>query len=204
MPLRLPTRFKLPTRLKLLVVAALLLAISSCVQESQTARRQQAPAAPVEPTTSETEAGPEPTPETSITTTSLSPEGLVSEIAAVKVGDCFNDYRFENERTSLTEVIFTIVDCSRPHEGEVYHQVGYPDPEFPGATQLELWAQEECYKYFEDWVGQEYELSELEFSTFLPTKELWDEPGEQNTRLSCYLRSGNQDLLTGSRRNSGT
>jgi len=38
------------------------------------------------------------------------------------------------------------VDCFRPHEVEVYHQVGYPDSEFAGGTQLELWEQEECYK----------------------------------------------------------
>ena len=174
----------------------------SCVQESQSSRRQQTTTIPASDLTA---ADPEPASNASapVTTTSLPPEGLVSEVSAAKVGDCFNIYRFENERTGTSEDIFTLVDCSRPHEGEVYHQAGYQEPEFPGSTQLEHWAQQECYLHFESWVGQEYELSELEYATFLPTEATWDDPGPASRRLSCYLVSHGPNLLEQSHRNSG-
>ena len=174
----------------------------SCVQESQSARRQQTTTIPSsEPTA--TDSAPPSSPTSPATTTSLPPEGLVSEVSAVKVGDCFNNYRFENDRTGTSEDIFTLVDCSRPHEGEVYHQADYQAPEFPGSAQLEHWAQQECYLHFESWVGQEYELSELDYATFLPTEATWDTPGPASRRLSCYLASYGPNLLVQSHRNSG-
>jgi len=181
-----------------------LLAVSSCVQESQSARRQQQPAPPVAAVATDLEPTPQSTPTVSATSTTLPPEGQITNQTAVKVGDCFNNYRFENERTDLTEFIFTIVNCDRPHEGEVYHQVSYPDPEFPGVSTLEDWSQQECYRHFRAWVGQEYELSELEFSTFLPTEELWSEPVEHSKRLSCYLRTSDGSYLAGSQHNPVT
>lgn len=198
--------FRLIDALKLLkfITPAMLvlLAISSCVQESQSARRQQEPAPPVELEAADSESEPESTQPAIATSTTLPPEGQIADEAVVTVGDCFNNYRFENERTDLTEFIFTIVNCDRPHEGEVYHQISYPDPEFPGASTLEDWSQQECYKHFQEWVGQEYELSELDFSTFLPTEELWNEPIEHSKRLSCYLRTSDGSFLSESHRNS--
>ena len=174
----------------------------SCVQESQSARRQQTTTIP---STEPTAANSAPTSSAGSldTTTTLPPEGLVTEKSAVKVGDCFNIYRFENERTGTSEDIFTLVDCSRPHEGEVYHQAEYQEPEFPGSAQLEEWAQQECYLHFESWVGQEYELSELDYATFLPTEATWDDPSPDSRRLSCYLASYGASLLDKSHRNSG-
>lgn len=141
------------------------------------------------------------------TTTTLPPEGLISEAANVEVGQCFNNYRFENERTGASENLFTLIDCRRPHEGEVYHQIIHPaapDAEYPGDRAMENWEQEECYKNFADWVGREYELSELEFSSLRPDAQLWSDPDDPSSRrLSCYLRSTDGSPLAGAHRNSG-
>lgn len=145
--------------------------------------------------------------DTTSTTTTLPPEGLISDAADVEVGQCFNNYRFENERTGASENLFTLIDCRRPHEGEVYHQIIHPaapDAEYPGDRAMENWEQEECYKNFADWVGQEYELSELEFSSLRPDAQLWNDTSNPSSRrLSCFLRSTDGSPLSGAHRNSG-
>lgn len=188
-------------RLHALLFLAVILA-AGCVQSSQ---RSQAtlPPGPVNSAPGQ-EAASTILPYITTTTTTLPPEGLISDIARVEVGDCFNNYRLENERTGAAENIFTLVDCKRPHEGEVYHQVIYsaaPDAEYPGDRAMENWEQEECYKAFEDWVGREFELSELYFSSIRPDAQLWND-GSASRRLSCYIRSADGSLLSGSRRNS--
>ena len=191
----------------MLLLATPLLAVllaAGCVQSSQ---RSQAtlPPAPVG-SRLEQESDPTSFPNTSTTRTTLPPEGLISDIARVEVGQCFNNYRLENERTGSTENIFTLVDCRRPHEGEVYHQVVHsaaPDAEYPGDRAMENWEQEECYNTFEDWVGQEFELSELYFSSIRPDAQLWHDASNPTARrLSCYIRSADGSLLSGSHRNS--
>ena len=188
-----------------LLLGALLgaLLITGCVQSSQ---RSQATLPPVLATPVDTT----PTQETNqialTTTTTLPPEGLITDISIVEVGHCFNNYRLENERTGSSENIFTLVDCERPHEGEVYHQVIHPaatDAEYPGDRAMENWEQEECYKTFQDWVGQEFELSGLYFSSIRPDAQLWnDDPSAR--RLSCYLRSADGSPLSSSQRNANT
>ncbi len=187
-----------------IILAAASLATAACVQESQSERRQQTTTAPPTTDPDNPNAAPQTSPPTdSTTTTSLPPEGLISDVASVQIGNCFNDYRFENERTSLVEIIFTIVDCRRPHQGEVYHQAEHPASDFPGASTLNHWAQQECYLHFEDWVGLEYELSELDFLTFLPTEELWGQAQPHSRRLSCYLVATDGEMLEGSQRGVG-
>ena len=186
----------------MLALAALLTA--GCVQSSQRSRATLPPvpadSAPGQETDSTS------LPDDTTTTTTLPPEGLISDIARVEVGQCFNNYRLENERTGSSENIFTLVDCRRPHEGEVYHQVIHPaaaDAEYPGDRAMENWEQEECYKTFEDWVGREFELSELYFSSIRPDAQLWnDTSNPASRRLSCYIRGADGSPLSGSHRNA--
>ena len=189
----------------LLAVLLLALATASCVQSSQRSQGTQ----PLPPESVPTEQGGTQTAFTDATstTTTLPPEGLISDIASVEVGQCFNNYRFENERTGASEDLFTLVDCRRPHEGEVYHQIIHPaapDAKYPGDRAMDNWEQEECYQNFEDWVGQEYVRSELYFSSMRPNAQLWKDTSDPSSRrLNCYLRSADGSLLAGSHRNSG-
>ena len=182
-----------------------ILITAGCVQSSQRSRGTQP--LPLESAPTEQEVTPTVLADTASTTTTLLPEGLISDAANVEVGQCFNNYRFENERTGTSENLFTLIDCRRPHEGEVYHQTSHsaaPDAEYPGDRAMENWEQEECYKNFADWVGQEYELSELGFSSLRPDAQLWNDTSNPSSRrLSCYLRSTDESLLAGSHRNSG-
>ena len=182
-----------------------ILMTAGCVQSSQRSRGTQP--LPLESVPAEQEVAPTVLADTTSTTTTLPPEGLISDAADVEIGQCFNDYRFENERTGVSENLFTFIDCRRPHKGEVYHQIIHsaaPDAEYPGDRAMENWEQEECYKNFADWVGQEYELSELEFSSLRPDAQLWDDTSNPSSRrLSCYLRSTDGSSLTGAHRNSG-
>ena len=189
-----------------LLLAGLLLALitASCVQSSQ--RSQGTQPFPIGSAAAEQEGSAAVLAEATSTTTTLPPEGLISDIASVEVGQCFNNYRFENERTGASEDLFTLVDCRRPHEGEVYHQIIHPaapDAEYPGDRAMENWEEEECYANFEDWVGQEYVRSELYFSSLRPDAQLWRDASDPSSRrLSCYLRSADGSPLTGSHRNS--
>ena len=183
-----------------------MLLATGCVQSSQQSRSALPPA----PGNSTPRLATDPTSLSSIitTTATLPPEGLISDIARVEVGHCFNNYRLENYRTGSAENIFTLVDCKRPHEGEVYHQVIHsaaPDAEYPGDRAMESWGQEKCYQTFEDWVGREFELSELDFSSIRPDARLWNDANDPTSRrLSCYIRSSDGSLLSGSHRNSNT
>ena len=177
---------------------------AGCVQSSQRSRGTQpfpAESVPTEQGDTQTVLT-----DTTSTTTTLPPEGLISDIASVEVGQCFNNYRFENERTGASENLFTLIDCRRPHEGEVYHQIIHPaapDAEYPGDRAMENWEQEECYANFEDWVGQEYVISELYFSSLRPDDQLWKDTSDPSSRrLSCYIRSADGSPLVGSHRNS--
>ena len=198
----------LPTKWQKLLPAALLLVIlvtAGCVRSSQ--RSQGTQPFPSEGVSAGQGGNSALLASTTSTATTLPPEGLISDIASVEVGQCFNNYRLENERTGASEDLFTLVDCRRPHEGEVYHQIIHPaDPEaeYPGDRAMENWEQEECYTNFEGWVGQEYELSELEFSSLRPDAQLWRDISDPSSRrLSCYLRSADGSPLAGSHRNSG-
>ena len=186
-----------------LITVALITA--SCVQSSQ--RSQGTQPLPLESVPTEQGGTPATLADATSTTTTLPPEGLISDAADVEVGQCFNNYRFENERTGASENLFTLIDCRRPHEGEVYHQIIHPaapDAEYPGDRAMENWEQEECYTNFAGWVGQEYELSELEFSSLRPDARLWRDASDPSSRrLSCYLRSADGSPLTGSHQNSG-
>ena len=182
----------------------LLLTLLGCVQSSQRSRGTQ----PLPPEIVLAEQGGDSAvlADATSTTTTLPPEGLISDAANVEVGQCFNNYRFENERTGASENLFTLVDCRRPHEGEIYFQIIHPaapDAKYPGDSAMKNWQDEECYTNFEDWVGQEYVRSELYFSSLRPDAQLWkDTSNPSSRRLSCYLRSADGSLLVGSHRNS--
>ena len=201
----LPTKAQRLLLQRLPLLLLVILVTAGCVQSSQRSRGTQP--LPFESAPSEQGDTPTVLADTTSTTTTLPPEGLISDAADVEVGQCFNNYRFENERTGASENLFTLIDCRRPHEGEVYHQIIHqaaPDAEYPGDRAMENWEQEECYKNFADWVGQEYELSELEFSSLRPDAQLWNDTGNPSSRrLSCFLRSTDGSPLSGAHRNSG-
>lgn len=132
-------------------------------------------------------------------------EGLIVNPYDMEVGECFNSYLTvlgDNQFQELT----TIVDCTGPHDGEIYFQVVHPaeagEP-YPGPDEMHSWAESHCYDHFERFVGQEYELSELEIGLLQPSEETWSDPIGRHREVTCYVEAWRGGRLLGSMRGSG-
>ena len=132
-------------------------------------------------------------------------EGLIVNRYELEAGQCFNSYLTalgDNRFQELT----TVVDCSGPHDGEVYFQVFHPaeagEP-YPGSDEMLTWAQQRCYDQFEGFVGQEYELSELDIGILHPTNETWSDPVGRHREVTCFVEAWRGGRLLGSMRGSG-
>ena len=132
-------------------------------------------------------------------------EGLIVNPFDLEAGQCFNNYLTvlaDDEFRELT----TVVDCSGPHDGEVYFQVFHPaevgEP-YPGPDEMLAWAQQHCYAQFEGFVGQEYELSELDIGILHPTEPTWSDPIGRHREVTCYVEAWRGGRLLGSMRLSG-
>jgi hypothetical protein len=96
------------------------------------------------------------------------------------------------------------IDCSLPHQNEVFVVLEHPAPPAqPYATDEELtqFVADNCHNQFESYVGQRYELSELEVGARLPTPEQWVNEGER--QIVCYLFVESGEKVTGSVAGSG-
>ena len=132
-------------------------------------------------------------------------EGLIVNPFEMEAGQCFNSYLTalaDNQFQKLT----TIVDCTGPHDGEVYFQIFHPaeagEP-YPGSAEMLAWAQQHCYEQFEGFVGQEYEQSELDIGILHPSDETWSDPVGRHREVTCYLEAWRGGRLLGSMRLSG-
>ena len=132
-------------------------------------------------------------------------EGLIVNPYELDVGQCFNSYLTllgNNEFQELT----TMVDCTAAHDGEVYFQIFHPgdagEP-YPGVDEMSAWAERHCYEQFPGFVGQEYELSELEIGILAPTKETWSDPIGRHREVTCFVEAWRGGRLLGSMRLSG-
>lgn len=122
------------------------------------------------------------------------PEGLlIDEPALLETEECFNTYDLFIERLDETRRITTVVDCRRPHEGEIYathqHPAG-PNEPYPGSAAIQDWANVACLDAFEAFVGTPYVLSALEIGTFRPSKAEWEGEGRDAGPLrtiNCYV-----------------
>lgn len=131
--------------------------------------------------------------------------GLIVNPYDMEVGQCFNSYLTvlgDNEVQELT----TVVDCTRPHDGEVYFQVFHPagagEP-YPGTDEMLSWAQGHCYDQFERFIGQEFELSELDIGLLHPTETTWSDPIGRHREVTCYVEAWRGGRLLGSMQGSG-
>lgn len=104
-------------------------------------------------------------------------------------GDCFNEYHEATGSTGLVGIT-TAVDCTREHHAEVYAATTHPAPAgepFPGADEMDGWAQDFCYGAFSDFVGIDYELSILEIGTVVPDIASWELGPYRG--VQCYVYS---------------
>lgn len=109
------------------------------------------------------------------------------------VGDCFDDD--PNAGDAVAEV--PTVDCTQPHDNEIYYEFSMTDAAFPGREATTQTAAERCIAEFEGFVGKSYAESDLDIFPITPTAESW----EQGDRVVyCVLYALDLSKLTGSMR----
>lgn len=113
--------------------------------------------------------------------------GNVFELA---VGDCFDR---NTDGGEISEV--PIVECSEPHDSEVFHTFELSDDEFPGEDALLERAEEECVPAFEEYVGVDYAHSQLDIFPITPTEGSWSRGDRE---VVCALYDLDQGQLEGS------
>lgn len=83
-----------------------------------------------------------------------------------------------------------VIDCDKPHTHEVFARVVDTDSEvYPGLTALETFAERECYRDFEGFVGISPFDSALFITWIVPSLDGWND--EDDRTVLCIL--GRQD-----------
>ena len=125
------------------------------------------------------------------------------------VGDCYEKRTIAsssgqgNTQNGSANDIVLLLDCTLPHQNEVFAIVEYPLPDpkaktWPGDEALRKFAKVDCPKAFRDYVGKEYELSKLDISFLMPTESNWP----SNRKIACLVNDRSEKRLEGSARGS--
>lgn len=121
-------------------------------------------------------------------------QGNVFELS---VGDCFDDTDLAAEEVSDVPV----VECSEPHDNEIYHAFDLADGDYPGEEEVETKADDGCLAAFDAFVGTPYLDSQLEYFAIYPTEQSWTEVDDREVLCAVYDMS--LEKLTGTVGGSG-
>lgn len=190
-----------PNRLRssvlLLSLTAAALGLSGCAQFDHVSTMVTPSAAPTPKTSPTDTTSPTPTPAaTPLPTQAPVVDSWVIDVHTLSVGDCFNELDPLGTNEVIGEVAF--VDCSEPHEYEVYWQAELPS----GLTLEELDAEGDriCYEAFEPFAGAPWEASDYYFSYFMPSEE--SALANEDMTVDCIIFH-EYDLIEGSLRDVG-
>ncbi len=144
--------------------------------------------------TSTTTGAPPPT-ETTTTTEAPLEAGKQIFVYVPAVGDCFDKRKVAGQANKQTEIVLKL-DCTLPHQYEVFGVVDYtlPDPKdltYPGDELLRRFAKTECPKQYQAYVGQAYELSKYEIGYVIPPEANWP----SNRKIGCTVVDGTGNRL---------
>lgn len=193
--------------LRLMVVAALLMA--ACSNDTVEPLALDDPAEFASERLDADEAAPAPpegestVPEPATTTPDQTPGSVVDEFS-LGVGDCFN--RRENLAAGGPAVITSLVDCDLPHDHQIYHILDYPAPHpsiYPGDTVMDSFAVQSCYREFSQWVGNDYETSELDFGVITPPQVNFEDDASRYRSIHCWVEQLDGEPLVGDAHQSG-
>ncbi|HKA67739.1 MAG TPA: septum formation family protein [Actinomycetes bacterium] len=119
------------------------------------------------------------------------PKGTAIDVTGLKLGDCFTEPSGE-----LVERI-TRVDCSGPHDAEIYAVPRLPSSaRYPGDATLEAQADRVCTKA-SGVVDQDKLPGGATIGYFFPTADNWSADGGT---ARCYIATDDQPLLGSVRR----
>jgi hypothetical protein len=180
------TDARLPLAAVALVIA---FALSGCSGDDGTSASDTVPVAPIETTT---------------TTEPPLEAGEQIFVYSPEVNDCFDRRLLEGPSDvgpqGQSEIVLRL-DCDLPHRYEVFEVLDYPEPgpDHPGEDPMQAFARRECVVSFGPFVGERYEVSELEIGYYLPSPTEWD---QGMRRIGCYLYDVAGESLVGSMRGS--
>lgn len=123
----------------------------------------------------------------------------------LRSGQCFNEVSWIDEVQERRINVTAAIDCSQPHDKEVYHEAEFPAPAgapFPGELKMSEWSTELCYDAFLGFVGEEYELSIYGIDFLQPTKETFEHEVGRHRRVTCFLYDTSGEQLTASAQGS--
>jgi len=130
--------------------------------------------------------------------------GSVVNQFSLGVGDCFN--RLENLVAGQSQVITSLISCDEPHDHQIYHLLTYPAPHpsiYPGDDVMNEFAVQSCYRQFEQWVGNDYETSELEIGVITPPQTNFEHDVARYRSIHCWVERFDGEPLTGDAYRSG-
>lgn len=118
-------------------------------------------------------------------------------VTSLEVGDCFDDQDslVLDEVTEISAV--PIVDCSEPHDNEVFALYDAADGNFPGRDAMINTGFDGCVDRFERFAGMSYIDSELAVFAITPSRESW-ERGQRE--VVCSVFEASLAKMTGTQR----
>lgn len=105
---------------------------------------------------------------------------LGSQVATAEVGACANYSDLTGEITDIKTV-----DCTEEHDSQFVHKFDLPDGDFP--ADIDTLAEEGCLAGFAEFVGTDYDSSELLLTYIKPTEQTWDQANDREVLCVAYL-----------------
>lgn len=101
----------------------------------------------------------------------------------LSVGDCFNPPGGAGANSALVDI--EKIDCSSPHYAEVFRVIDLGDySSYPGDEVISEMASSECLgDNFSDFIGVEFEESDVHASSFVPNRSTWSRDGNE---IICF------------------
>lgn len=118
--------------------------------------------------------------------------------------DCFD--RVEVLDQGRPQTITTRLRCNESHHFQVFHLLAYPAEHpsvYPGDEVVRQFATESCYREFETWVGQEYEISVLDISVIIPNQEEFEGDNSRYRSIHCLVDRQDGDPMVDTAQGSG-
>lgn len=117
-----------------------------------------------------------------------------ASVMHMSIGQCIQEP--EGDQVSTVET----VDCSKPHDAEVFFLHKVEGNDYPGQESLGSTAEQVCVAAFQGYVGKSYEESSLDATWFVPTTKSWS---QNDHEIVCMITDMKGGKLNQSVKNSG-
>ncbi|MFV2198913.1 septum formation family protein [Nocardiopsis sp. LOL_012] len=104
-------------------------------------------------------------------------------VFSIGVGDCLDAYTGGGDE-GISDV--PLIDCSEPHDYEVYYSGDLEGDEYPGQERVTELADEMCLGQFESFVGLPYLESQLNYTSLFPTGDGWTRAYDREVLCLVY------------------